>query len=128
MVLGKGYDGGNYFLPPVAGAAGEASNRLFAEGLPLYGADEAFARQHLQRDDLEVTEDRDNFDYLYLRSDLAELPGNRYHKKKEPHQLLCRQASVLSGALWGSAPARGFGAPRRMASCPFTDRERIIHA
>ncbi|GAB7027730.1 DUF2156 domain-containing protein [Geotalea toluenoxydans] len=82
VVLGKGYDGGNYFLPPVAGAAGEASNRLFAEGLPLYGADEAFARQHLQRDDLEVTEDRDNFDYLYLRSDLAELPGNRYHKKK----------------------------------------------
>ena len=29
-----------------------------------------------------VIEDRDNFDYLYSRSDLAELAGNKYHKKK----------------------------------------------
>jgi hypothetical protein len=28
------------------------------------------------------TEDRDNFDYLYYRSDLAELAGKKYHKKK----------------------------------------------
>ena len=27
-------------------------------------------------------EDRDNFDYLYYRSDLAELAGKKYHKKK----------------------------------------------
>ncbi|MDR2470557.1 MAG: phosphatidylglycerol lysyltransferase domain-containing protein [Treponema sp.] len=31
---------------------------------------------------LEFTEDRDNFDYLYLRSDLADLPGKKYHKKR----------------------------------------------
>ncbi|MDR2551817.1 MAG: phosphatidylglycerol lysyltransferase domain-containing protein [Treponema sp.] len=31
---------------------------------------------------LEFTEDRDNFDYLYLRGDLAELPGKKYHKKR----------------------------------------------
>lgn len=29
-----------------------------------------------------VKEDRDNFDYLYLREELAELPGSRYHKKR----------------------------------------------
>ncbi|HEQ72047.1 MAG TPA: DUF2156 domain-containing protein [Spirochaetia bacterium] len=29
-----------------------------------------------------VTEDRDNFDYLYFRSDLARLPGKRFHKKR----------------------------------------------
>ncbi|MFV0437945.1 MAG: DUF2156 domain-containing protein [Desulfopila sp.] len=29
-----------------------------------------------------VSEDRDNFDYLYQRSDLAELKGRRYHKKR----------------------------------------------
>ncbi len=29
-----------------------------------------------------VTEDRDNFDYLYNRSDLAELAGRAYHKKR----------------------------------------------
>ena len=28
------------------------------------------------------SEDRDNFDYLYLRSDLADLPGKKYHKKR----------------------------------------------
>ena len=27
-------------------------------------------------------EDRDNFDYLYLRRDLAELSGRKYHKKR----------------------------------------------
>ena len=31
---------------------------------------------------LEVIEDRDNFDYLYLKSDLAELAGKKYHKKR----------------------------------------------
>jgi hypothetical protein len=29
-----------------------------------------------------VVEDRDNFDYLYLRKDLAELSGRRFHKKR----------------------------------------------
>jgi hypothetical protein len=29
-----------------------------------------------------VTPDRDNFDYLYLRSDLVALSGKRFHKKK----------------------------------------------
>jgi len=29
-----------------------------------------------------VTPDRDNFDYLYCRADLATLPGRRFHKKK----------------------------------------------
>jgi len=31
---------------------------------------------------IEFTEDRDNFDYLYLRTDLAELQGKKYHKKR----------------------------------------------
>lgn len=29
-----------------------------------------------------IKEDRDNFDYLYLREDLATLPGSKFHKKK----------------------------------------------
>lgn len=29
-----------------------------------------------------ITEDRDQFDYLYSAADLIHLPGNRYHKKK----------------------------------------------
>ncbi len=31
---------------------------------------------------LKTEEDRDNFDYIYLRKDLAELAGKRFHKKK----------------------------------------------
>ena len=31
---------------------------------------------------INIVEDRDNFDYLYLRSNLADLPGKKYHKKR----------------------------------------------
>ncbi len=39
-------------------------------------------RIRLEADGYEVHEDRDNFDYLYDRSDLAELSGKAYHKKR----------------------------------------------
>jgi hypothetical protein len=81
-VLAQGYDGAPYFLPPLSGEPEEAARLLLAEGLTLYGTDRAFVGEHLQGMALESMEDRDNADYLYLRSDLAELPGNRFHKKK----------------------------------------------
>lgn len=82
VILGRGYDGSERFLPPLAGEIENALNILFDAGIELYGADEPFADRYLQDNRLLVSEDRDSFDYLYLRSDLAELPGNRYHKKK----------------------------------------------
>jgi hypothetical protein len=39
-------------------------------------------RDRMEEWGLEFAEDRDNFDYLYLRTDLAELPGKKYHKKR----------------------------------------------
>ncbi|MCX7023763.1 MAG: phosphatidylglycerol lysyltransferase domain-containing protein [Spirochaetes bacterium] len=36
----------------------------------------------LEQQGFEVVEDRDNFDYLYCRRDLAELAGRDYHKKR----------------------------------------------
>lgn len=82
VVLGRGYGGEEYFLPPLSGDRGAAALLLLEQGLTLYGADDPFVRDFLQGRGLRIVEDRDNSDYLYLRRELAELPGNRYHKKK----------------------------------------------
>jgi hypothetical protein len=81
VVLGQGYGGEPYFLPPLGGGVAGARTVLLAAGLTLYGADAQFLTRYLPAE-AEVIEDRDNFDYLYLRQELAELPGNRFHKKK----------------------------------------------
>jgi len=39
-------------------------------------------KDRLEEWGIETAEDRDNFDYLYLRTDLAELPGKKFHKKR----------------------------------------------
>jgi hypothetical protein len=82
VILGRGYDNTPHFLPPLSGNVSKSLNSLFSQGLSLYGADEAFRETYLADDLLHIVEDRDSFDYLYLRSDLAELAGNRFHKKK----------------------------------------------
>ncbi|MDD2580940.1 MAG: phosphatidylglycerol lysyltransferase domain-containing protein, partial [Desulfuromonadaceae bacterium] len=82
VVLGKGYDGSNYFLPPLGGDVAEALKIMFADGLALYGADDRFAEKYLGANTLQITELRDSYDYLYLREELATLPGSRFHKKK----------------------------------------------
>jgi uncharacterized protein len=82
VIFGCGYDGRPYFLPPLSGDRGETARILLDKGNTLYGADEQFVAEQLAGRGYEVSSDRDNDDYLYLRSELAELPGNRFHKKK----------------------------------------------
>jgi uncharacterized protein len=82
VVLGKGYDGSPYFLPPLSGDFGAAAMELLDAGLTLYGADDAFKERFLQADGLDVVPDRDNFDYLHLKEEMATLGGQAYHKKK----------------------------------------------
>ncbi len=82
VILGRGYDGGSYFLPPLGGDIPRALELLFAWGEELYGADDDFAARYLAGKELEMVEDRDSFDYLYLRDELATLPGSRLHRKK----------------------------------------------
>lgn len=82
VALGGGYDGRRYFLPPLRGDVPSALETLFSRGLELYAADEPFLAHHPLGAEFEAVEDRDSFDYLYSRDDLAALPGNRFHKKK----------------------------------------------
>ncbi|MCL2411804.1 MAG: DUF2156 domain-containing protein [Treponema sp.] len=39
-------------------------------------------QENLKKMNITIGEDRDNFDYLYNRSDLADLAGKKFHKKK----------------------------------------------
>ena len=82
VVIGKGYDGAEYFLPPLGGDVAAALKVMFKSGLALYGADDEFVARYIEGSTLQITELRDSFDYLYLREELATLPGGRFHKKK----------------------------------------------
>ena len=44
--------------------------------------DKAFVEQFVDRNHYRVIEDRDNSDYVYLTEDLINLPGNKFHGKK----------------------------------------------
>lgn len=41
-----------------------------------------FIDKFVEPETFEIIEDRDNFDYVYLTENLVQLPGNRYHRKK----------------------------------------------
>lgn len=82
VILGRGYDGSAYFLPPLCGDVAAALTELFGLGLTLYGADDGFLQRYLRVPGLEILPDRDNFDYLHLREEMALLSGKEYHKKK----------------------------------------------
>lgn len=83
IILGKKYDGANYFLPPFCGDIVNTLTTMISKNhLSMYGADDKFIKQHLTGNSFEIIEQRDLYDYLYLREDLATLPGKRFHKKK----------------------------------------------
>jgi uncharacterized protein len=82
VVLGRGYSESDYFLPPLGGDIAKALNVMFNNGQTLYGADDRFVDRYLAGETFNISELRDSCDYLYLREELATLPGNRFHKKK----------------------------------------------
>lgn len=82
VVLGQGYDGRSCFLPPLSGDVAAALKRLLGDGGELYGADEEIVGRYLAGKEVTLEQNRDDADYIYLRQDLAELPGKRFHKKK----------------------------------------------
>jgi hypothetical protein len=82
VVQGRGYDSGRYCLPPLGGDVSNACMLLLDAGLELYGIEDDFAVQYLKNEGYKIIEDRESFDYVYFRDELANLPGNRFHKKK----------------------------------------------
>jgi hypothetical protein len=82
VVQGRGYDGGHYALQPLGGDISGACSLLLGSGLELYGVEEEFAARNFKDVECQAIEDRNSFDYLYLREELALLPGNRFHKKR----------------------------------------------
>lgn len=106
IVLGKGYDGTEYFLPPLGGDVATALKILFADGQTLYGADDQFAARYLTGEAVQITELRDSYDYLYVREELATLPGSRFHKKKNRISYFTRR-HIFSVTLFSSEHLNG---------------------
>lgn len=79
-VLGKD-SGGPFFILPFGLPDHEHLARLFAEQRMMKCITTAQSTA-LAELGYRVTADRDNFDYLYRRQDLASLTGRNYHKKR----------------------------------------------
>lgn len=82
IVIGKGYDSRSYAMMPIGKNAADCAVMLLDAGWGLYGVEENIALLLNKDGRYEMVEGRDDCDYLYLREELATLPGNRYHKKK----------------------------------------------
>ncbi|MBI5886865.1 MAG: DUF2156 domain-containing protein [Deltaproteobacteria bacterium] len=72
---------GPFFMLPFDLPPEDSLASLFKDAAYMKCADEATAAL-MTRLGYRAVEDRANFDYLYLRSDQAELAGRRFHKKK----------------------------------------------
>jgi hypothetical protein len=77
--------GGSFFMTPCGAPGRETLDSLFKTHDYWKNISDSVlapARERLAERGIEAVEDRDNFDYLYLREELAELRGKRFHKKK----------------------------------------------
>lgn len=77
--------GKTFFMTPCAAPDRETLESLFAAHDYWKNISVSVlspVREKLEKSGIIFEEDRDNFDYLYYRNDLAELAGKKYHKKK----------------------------------------------
>lgn len=80
-ILGKDPSKGPFFMLPFNLPEPDLLARLFESHRRMKCVPEPLVIK-LEAMGYEVHEDRDNFDYLYSRHDLAHLPGRKFHKKK----------------------------------------------
>jgi hypothetical protein len=112
LVISGEKHGEKFFMTPQAAPGRDILEELFKthdywKGIP----DSVLVpnRERLEEWGIAVEEDRDNFDYLYLRSDLAELAGKKYHKKRNlvnqfinyyAHEMRPLTPELIPQALW----------------------------
>ena len=89
MIILRPADEEPFGLPPVGpGNKGEALSYLLQQlekvsqkpricRVPKY-----FVERHVESSSYRIVRDRDNSDYVYLSENLINLPGNKYHRKK----------------------------------------------
>jgi hypothetical protein len=85
LVISGERDGKRFFMTPCASPGRYVLEDIFRTHDYWKGISESLVRSgraDWEAWGLEIAEDRDNFDYLYLRTDLAELAGKKYHKKR----------------------------------------------
>lgn len=85
MLIIKGsYKNIPFFITPCYVVEQEIIRKELNEGLKWSHISSSFLEQNNKTlpKDLKIEEDRDNFDYVYLRESLAKLEGKELHKKK----------------------------------------------
>ena len=82
LIVITGNDMGNpFFMLPFGLPASDRLSQLFTDQKTMKCVTETQKKQ-LEELGFTVAEDRDNFDYLYKRTDLAELHGRKFSKKR----------------------------------------------
>ncbi|MBN2231645.1 MAG: DUF2156 domain-containing protein [Deltaproteobacteria bacterium] len=100
FVTGRGYGGEHYAFPPLGAGDGRAAVADFAVWLADVGLPVRFfpvaagLRDWFPADRWSAADDRDQADYVYLREELATLPGKRFHKRRN------RLAKLLREEVW----------------------------
>ena len=85
LIISGARDGKRFFMTPRSVPEKEVALSLFETHHYWKGIPDSLLAAHkdeLTQWGVALTEDRDNFDYLYLRTDLADLPGKKFHKKR----------------------------------------------
>ncbi len=89
LVIVQPEDGPPFALPPAGDGDKGAALEYLTEVMTEHGArpmiaraGESFVNRWVDRDAFEVIPDPDNSDYVYLTEHLIELPGNKFHGKK----------------------------------------------